>query len=223
MRKEQFLLAFLLCLAGTCTLANAFTPATTTRISRPSLLMKPTQSSSRISLQPSVQKVSLPTSLHSSLAAGVVPTTGFLGLDAAVAGASLAATAKLLSSLGLGGLAAKKNGLLDAEAISALSRLAYWVFQPAFLCVSVSTTLYTTAATTKSAAIAGNAAAASAGGIPGSLLAMMFVASALSQAATFGLSKVVAAIGKFKGDEARDVRMCISKLYCILFTFSFAC
>ena len=145
------------------------------------------------------------TRLHSSLA---LPTAGsagaaFFGLDAAVAGASLAATAKLLSSIGLGGLAAKKNGLLDQEAISALSRLAYWVFQPAFLCVSVATTL----AGTASGGVSG-------GGIPGRILAMMFAASAITQTTALVLSKFVTKAAKFTGDEARDVRMCVTFQNC---------
>jgi predicted permease len=73
---------------------------------------------------------------------------------AVVAQASIAATAKLLASLGLGVLAAKKGppNLLNGEALAVLSRLTYWIFQPAFLFASVSKTLYTAAATTTSTA-----------------------------------------------------------------------
>lgn len=67
-------------------------------------------------------------------------------LDVTVAQASVAATAKLLTSIALGGAAAAKPGLLDAAAISALSRLTYWMFQPAFLFCSVSRTLHSATA-----------------------------------------------------------------------------
>eukprot|EP00977_Amphora_coffeiformis_P029900 scaffold43448_cov199-Amphora_coffeaeformis.AAC.1 len=79
----------------------------------------------------------------SSSSSTALGSTGAPWLDMTVATASVAATAKLLSAIGLGGLAASKPGLLDAAAISALSRLTYWVFQPAFLFCSVSKTIYT--------------------------------------------------------------------------------
>lgn len=125
------------------------------------------------------------TALNSSLA---------LGFDKAVAVASLSATAKLLSSIGLGGLAAKKPNVLDAAAVSALSRLTYWVFQPAFLLCSVSRTLF-------------NASTGS-GGLPGRFLALMPLTAVLQ----IGLGALVGSIiTKFAGmdnAEARDVRMC---------------
>jgi predicted permease len=84
-------------------------------------------------------------------ARSALPVT-MIALDPRVATASLAATAKLLSSIGLGALAARQPGLLDAATLGALSRLVYWVFQPAFLFQSVSRTLHTatTAAATGS-------------------------------------------------------------------------
>lgn len=126
-------------------------------------------------------------------------------IDMKVAEASLSATAKLLSSIGLGGLAAAKPGLLDAAAISALSRLTYWIFQPAFLFCSVSKTMYTAATTT--------------GGLSLRALCLM-PALAVSQIALGSLvglvlSRLVAADSDADeaaqaaaAAEARNVRMC---------------
>uniref|UniRef100_A0A7S2URC9 Uncharacterized protein n=1 Tax=Attheya septentrionalis TaxID=420275 RepID=A0A7S2URC9_9STRA len=66
--------------------------------------------------------------------------SSLLAFDPAVATASVSATAKLLASIGLGSIAARIPNVLDAGAVSALSRLTYWVFQPAFLLCSVSKT-----------------------------------------------------------------------------------
>lgn len=130
------------------------------------------------------------TALRASPSALLLP-----GLDRAVATASLSATAKLLSSIGLGGLAARKKNVLDAAAVSALSRLTYSVFQPAFLLCSVGQTLY-------------RASSGGGGGLPGRILALMPLA-ALLQISLGSLSGQV--ITKFAGmsdDESRDVRMC---------------
>ena len=67
-------------------------------------------------------------------------------LNTAVLSASLSATAKLLSSITIGALTTpagpKKFGnILDASAVSALSRLTYWLFQPCFLLTGVASTL----------------------------------------------------------------------------------
>mmetsp|Transcript_10233 Transcript_10233/g.19171 ORF Transcript_10233/g.19171 Transcript_10233/m.19171 type:complete len:485 (-) Transcript_10233:917-2371(-) len=67
-------------------------------------------------------------------------------LNTAVLSASLSATAKLLSSIGIGALATpvgpKQFGnILDSSAVSALSKLTYWLFQPCFLLCGVASTL----------------------------------------------------------------------------------
>lgn len=114
-------------------------------------------------------------------------------IDRAVAMASLGATAKLLSSIGLGSWAAKSN-ILDANSISVLSRLVYWIFQPAFLLTSVCKTLHS---------------AANGGGLSAPLLALMPL-TALIQ---IGLGNIVGRVvtqGVNIDDpgERRDVIMC---------------
>eukprot|EP00978_Attheya_sp_CCMP212_P049594 scaffold686116_cov59-Attheya_sp.AAC.1 len=52
--------------------------------------------------------------------------SSLLVFDPAVATASVSATAKLLASIGLGSIAARIPNVLDAGAVSALSRLTYW-------------------------------------------------------------------------------------------------
>jgi len=116
------------------------------------------------------------------------------GLDKAVAIASLSATTKLLSSIGLGGLAAKKEGVLDAAAVSALSRLTYWVFQPAFLLCSVSKTLCN--------------AATGGGGLPGRFLAVMPAAAVLQIGLGAIAGMFITKTAGLQDAEARDVRMC---------------
>lgn len=61
-------------------------------------------------------------------------------LNPVVVKASLSATAQLLSALGIGAVLAKRN-ILDRNAVKALSKLTYHIFQPAFLFVSVARTL----------------------------------------------------------------------------------
>jgi predicted permease len=61
-------------------------------------------------------------------------------LNPVVVKASLSATAQLLSALGIGGILAKRN-ILDKNAVKALSKLTYHIFQPTFLFVSVARTL----------------------------------------------------------------------------------
>jgi len=91
--------------------------------------------------------------------AAVVPMVLF---DRTVALASFSATLKLLCSIVLGAWAARKRlnkntnaTILDTAAISALSRLTYWVFQPAFLLCSVTKTFAMAAATSSSNAVPG--------------------------------------------------------------------
>jgi predicted permease len=131
------------------------------------------------------------TAMHMSLAS----TMGGMGLEKAVAIASLSATAKLLSSIGLGGLAAQKPGVLDADAVSALSRLTYWVFQPAFLFASVGKTLY-------------QASTGVGGGLPGRFLVVMPVAAIMQIALGAVTGSAITRVGGLEAEEARDVRMC---------------
>lgn len=118
-----------------------------------------------------------------------------LSIDRAVAGASIAATAKLLSAIALGGWAAKIPNVLDPAAVSALSRLTYWIFQPAFLLSSVSRTFY-------------NAAQGGTGMTTPFLALMPFTALlhiSLGIAVGWGITKFFAFSSS---DEARNVRMC---------------
>lgn len=86
-------------------------------------------------------------------------------MDPVVLRAGMGATAKLLSSIALGAAAASKRvGVLDADAIKALSRLTFSVFQPAFLLASVSRTFV---------------GASKGTGLPGQYLALMPVMAAL--------------------------------------------
>lgn len=117
------------------------------------------------------------------------------GLDKTVAIAALSATAKLLSSVGLGSLAALRPNLLDAAAVSALSRLTYWVFQPCFLLCSV----------------AGTLAKASSGantGLPKSMLLLMPLAAMIQISLGSLTAKAVNKVLKFPEEEARDFTMC---------------
>jgi predicted permease len=193
-RLQPLLAASLLLSIVCCPVANSLAPTIQRRGAR--LLAKNSIARSQLPTEfPNVSERpprSSATSLSSSLAT--------FGMDAAVVSASIAATAKLLTSIGLGGLAAKKENLLDADAIASLSRLAYWVFQPSFLFVSVATTLFDTAS--------------GAGGMPGKFLALMLAASAMSLATNFSLSKVVTKVVGFSGDEARDVQMCVTFQNC---------
>lgn len=115
-----------------------------------------------------------------------------LAIDRTVALASVAATAKLLSSIGIGGMAARQPNVLDASAISALSRLTFWVFQPAFLLCSVSRTIVN----------------ASRGGLATRFLLLMPL-TAILQIALGGLvGLLLTKFQSFSDNEARMVRMC---------------
>ena len=130
-----------------------------------------------------------------SVSSTALSSVAAFGFDRAVAVASLSATTKLLSAIGLGGLAAQKPNVLDAAAVSALSRLIYWVFQPAFLLCSVGTTLY-------------KASTGGAGGMPGQFLALMPLTAVLqiSMGAIVGL--ILTKFASISDLESRDVRMC---------------
>ena len=136
----------------------------------------------------------------STTALGLSPASGLSlvgGIDTRVALAALSATAKLLSTLGLGALAAKSSkvpNLLDGEACSCLSRLIYNVFQPAFLFCSVATTIAT----------GGD------NGLPIRTLLLMPLAAAIQIVVGSAFSSVASGAAGLEGDERRDARICMT-------------
>jgi predicted permease len=185
-------------------MTQAFTPTTTTTMASRSSSIRQLQAlpaggkRSPLSfkslglLKPSSTSSSTKTKTTTALEYSALASIG--GLDKAVAIASLSATTKLLTSIGLGGLAAQKPGVLDAAAVSALSRLTYWVFQPAFLLCSVSKTLFH--------------ASTGGGGLPGRFLAMMPIAAVLQIGLGALAGSVITKTARLQDEEARDVRMC---------------
>ncbi|GKY91459.1 hypothetical protein MPSEU_000118200 [Mayamaea pseudoterrestris] len=121
-------------------------------------------------------------------------------MDPVVLKAGMGATAKLLSSVALGGFAATK-GVLDASAVTALSRLTYSVFQPAFLLASVSTTFVNASKNAAGGATAVN-------GLPGSLLALMPLVAALQIALGAIGGKLICKVAKIDPSEQAQVKLC---------------
>lgn len=115
-------------------------------------------------------------------------------VDTAVAVASLSATAKLLSSIGIGAVASKKPGLLDGVAVGALSRLTYWVFQPLFLLCSVSFTIAQT-----------SRGKSSASGLP---LWIMPLVALVQIGMGALLARLVGRVANLEEEEGYDVSMC---------------
>ena len=139
----------------------------------------------------------LPSSSATALSLSPASALSLGGIDARVALASLGATAKLLSTLGLGALAAKSNkvpNLLDGDACSCLSRLIYNVFQPAFLFCSVAATI----------ASSGN------NGLPIRTLLLMPLAAAIQIVVGSAFSSVASGAAGLEGDERRDARICMT-------------
>ena len=135
-------------------------------------------------------------------------------LNPAILKASFSATAKLLSSIGIGALMTpsgpKQFGrVLDGTAVSSLSKLTYWIFQPSFLLVGVAGTL----------ANASTASASAAVGLPKSALFTLPLA-ALVQIGLGALSAKLITTRKLNvrptllgidtndDDSANDIRMC---------------
>ena len=131
-------------------------------------------------------------------------------INTAVLSASLSATSKLLSSIGIGALftpaGPKKFGnVLDGSAVSALSKLTYWLFQPCFLLCGVGSTMAKACSGT--------------GGLPVDAL-MLLPMAALVQIALGALSAKLITTKKFgvrplflgidTDDDAgaSDIRMC---------------
>ena len=138
-------------------------------------------------------------SSSSSTALGLSPASVLsLGsIDVRVALAALSATAKLLSTLGLGALAARSRkvpNLRDKDACSCLSRLIYNVFQPAFLFCSVATTIATGGEK----------------GLPIKTLLLMPMAAAIQILVGSVFSSVASKAAGLEGDEKRDARICMT-------------
>ena len=148
---------------------------------------------------PAISSLAPPLPSSSTTALGLSPASALSlgGIDARVALASLGATAKLLSALGLGALAAKSSktpNLLDGNACSCLSRLIYNVFQPAFLFCSVAATI----------ASSGN------NGLPIRTLLLMPLAAAIQIVVGSAFSSVASRAAGLEGDERRDARICMT-------------
>ena len=148
---------------------------------------------------PTISSLAPPLPSSSATALGLSPASALSlgGIDARVALASLGATAKLLSTLGLGALAAKSSktpNLLDGNACSCLSRLIYNVFQPAFLFCSVAATI----------ASSGN------NGLPIRTLLLMPLAAAIQIVVGSAFSSVASRAAGLEGDERRDARICMT-------------
>lgn len=132
-------------------------------------------------------------------------------LNPAVLTASFSATAKLLSSIGLGALTSpagpKQFGrILDGNAVTALSKLTYWLFQPCFLLCGVASTL-------------AKATSGSGAGLPTSSLLLLPIAALLQISLGALAAKVVTTkklgirprfLGVDTDDDAgaADIKMC---------------
>ncbi len=132
-------------------------------------------------------------------------------LNPAVLTASLSATTKLLSSIGIGALTTpagpKQFGnILDGAAVSSLSRLTYWLFQPCFLLCGVASTL-------------AKAASSSDTGLPTSSLLLLplaglvqitlgSIAAKCITTKKFGIRPKFLGIDTDDDDGAADIRMC---------------
>ena len=135
-------------------------------------------------------------------------------LNPVVLTASLGATAKLLSSIGVGALTTpagpKQFGqILDGPAVRALSKLTYWLFQPCFLLCGVASTL------SKAASGGGGAS----GGVPTSALLRLplaaliqislgAIAAKVITTRRFGIRPRFLGIDTEDDAAANDIRMC---------------
>ena len=139
-------------------------------------------------------------------------------LNPVVLTAALGATSKLLSAIGIGALATpsgpKQFGrILDGNAVAALSKLTYWLFQPCFLLCGVASTL------AKASSPSSSAAGAAAGGVPTNALLLLPLASLIqislgSIAAKivttkkFGIRPALLGIDTDDDAGANDIKMC---------------
>jgi hypothetical protein len=138
-------------------------------------------------------------------------------LNPVVLTAALGATSKLLSSIGIGALATpsgpKQFGrILDANAVSALSKLTYWLFQPCFLLCGVASTL-------AKASQQSSAAGATAAGVPKSALLLLPLAALIQislgsitakvlTTKRFGIRPAFLGIDTDDDAGANDIAMC---------------
>lgn len=172
---------------------------------RLSTLQAPTQSQ----LKP---LISIP---NVSSKASVSTTSLNSALNPVVFTAAFSATSKLLASIGIGALASpagpKQFGrILDGTAVSTLSKLTYWLFQPCFLLCGVASTLGKAASSTS---------ASSSSGIPTSALLLLplaafiqiglgFIAAKIVTTKRFGIRPAILGIDVDDEAGASDIRMC---------------
>ena len=140
---------------------SSFSPLLSTIYNLPNFSMRRPSGVQRVFLQQGRQRPqkTLSTTITTTTMYSSSTSSSLVLLDTTVAVASFSATLKLLCSIALGAWAARKQinqkpmnnttgssassagtTILDASAISALSRLTYWIFQPAFLFCSVTET-----------------------------------------------------------------------------------
>jgi len=126
--------------------------------------------------------------------------------------ASVSATVKLLSSIGLGTLYTPRGpkflgNILDPSAISILSKLTFWIFQPCFLFTGVAGTLST--------ALGGGSS--SAGGLSPQALFLLPLAALLQISMGFLLANIyttsklrnpLLGISQDDDETASDIKMC---------------
>ena len=160
----------------------------------------------RVSIQASINP-----STRTRTSTSTATSTSLNGmLNTAVLTASLSATSKLLSSIGIGALftpaGPKKFGnVLDGSAVSALSKLTYWLFQPCFLLCGVASTL--------------GKACSGTGGLPVDALMLLPMAalvqislgalvSKLITTKRFGVRPLFLGIDTDDDAGASDIRMC---------------
>jgi hypothetical protein len=153
---------------------------------------------------------SLQNNIYSTHTQNASPTALNALLNTAVLTASLSATSKLLSSIGIGALTTpagpkQMGNILDAPAVSALSRLTYWLFQPCFLLCGVASTL--------------GKACSGTGGLPTSALMLLplaaliqislgAVAAKILTTKKFGIRPMFLGIDTDDDAGASDIKMC---------------
>jgi predicted permease len=132
-------------------------------------------------------------------------------INSAVFTASLSATAKLLSSIGLGAVITPSGPImfgrvLDDTTVTSLSKLTYWLFQPCFLFCGVATTL-------------AKATSPGSNGLPKNALFLMPIASILQiglgsitgkiiTTKKFGIRQRLLGIEEKDDESANDIKMC---------------
>jgi len=191
-KRRRSNLALLLAVTATCaSKTGAYAPRVHHHV--PHTLTARRASNTRSVYSPSIiSKTSRHIHQHTTTRRSTALSISPLPIDGRVAGAALAATAKLLSTLGLGAAAARRPNLLDGDAVSALSRLIYNMFQPAFLFCSVAAT------------VAGGDK-----GMPMRVLLLMPLAAIIQVIGGSAFSSLAATAAGLEGDERRDARICM--------------